>query len=49
MKLFQNRFSGELAEPIFYRNIIGETLSLIYSPFYGNKTRGVMSKDDGCC
>jgi predicted RNA-binding Zn-ribbon protein involved in translation (DUF1610 family) len=37
MKLFQNRFGGDLAEPVFYRNIIGETISLIYSPFYGNK------------
>lgn len=35
--LFESRFSTDLPEPVYYQDIIGETLSLIYSPFYGHK------------
>ncbi len=37
MRLFENRFGASLPKPIFQQAHIGETLSLIYSPFYVNE------------
>jgi len=34
MNIFKHRFSASLPNPVFYQSHIGETLSLIYSPFY---------------
>jgi len=34
MNIFKNRFSTSLPNPVFHQSHIGETLSLIYSPFY---------------
>lgn len=34
MEIFANRLNTSLPKPIFYQSHIGETLSLIYSPFY---------------
>ncbi len=34
MNIFKHRFSTSLTKPVFYQSHIGETLSLIYSPFY---------------
>jgi hypothetical protein len=34
MKIFNNRLNISLPKPIFHQSHIGETLSLIYSPFY---------------
>jgi len=37
MKIFESRFNTELPDPIFHQDYIGETLSIIYSPFYVDK------------
>lgn len=34
MNIFKHRFSTSLTKPVFHQSHIGETLSLIYSPFY---------------
>ena len=34
MQIFERRFSKSLPNPVFHKAHIGETLSLIYSPFY---------------
>jgi hypothetical protein len=34
MKRFLYQFSKNIKSPVYYRNFIGETLSIIYSPFY---------------
>ena len=34
MDIFKHRFSTSLPKPIYHQSHIGETLSLIYSPFY---------------
>ena len=34
MNIFKHRFSTSLPNPVFHQSHIGETLSLIYSPFY---------------
>ena len=36
MGIFERRFSTSLPNPIYHQSHIGETLSLIYSPFYVN-------------
>jgi ribosomal protein L37AE/L43A len=36
MNIFNHRYSISLPNPIFHQSHIGETLSLIYSPFYAN-------------
>jgi len=36
MNIFEERFKGSLPKPIFHQAHIGESLSLIYSPFYVN-------------
>ncbi len=33
---FSQRFSRSLPEPVFHQSHIGETISIIYSPFYAN-------------
>jgi hypothetical protein len=35
MNIFKLRFSTSLPGPVFYQSHIGDTISLIYSPFYG--------------
>ena len=35
-KIFQDRFTSELPQPVYFQEYIGETLSLIYSPVYMN-------------
>ncbi|PIP06829.1 MAG: hypothetical protein COX52_05910, partial [Syntrophobacterales bacterium CG23_combo_of_CG06-09_8_20_14_all_48_27] len=37
MEIFESRFHEELPEPVFLQNYVGETVSLIYSPFYFDK------------
>jgi len=37
LKIFKNRFVHTLSKPIWHRAHIGETISLIYSPFYVEK------------
>lgn len=46
LRTIEERFSGSLPKPIFDQNFIGETLSLIYSPFYidGKVYDGVLNK-----
>jgi hypothetical protein len=34
MKIFEERFKGSVPKPVFHQAHIGESLSLIYSPFY---------------
>ena len=34
MSIFKLRFSTSLPNPVFYQSYVGDTLSLIYSPFY---------------
>jgi predicted Zn-ribbon and HTH transcriptional regulator len=34
MKIFINRFSKNLPSPVYHQDFVGETLSIIYSPFY---------------
>jgi ribosomal protein L37AE/L43A len=34
MHLFENRFGASLPKPVFHQSHLGETLSLIYSPFH---------------
>jgi hypothetical protein len=34
MKTFLRIFSKNIASPVYYQNFVGETLSVIYSPFY---------------
>ncbi|MBW1669572.1 MAG: hypothetical protein JRI79_07880 [Deltaproteobacteria bacterium] len=34
LHLVEKRFSSSLPEPVFARNFLGETMSLIFSPFY---------------
>jgi len=36
MSIFEERFKGSLPKPVFHQAHIGESLSLIYSPFYVN-------------
>ena len=36
MNVFEKRFKGSLPKPVFHQAHIGESLSLIYSPFYVN-------------
>jgi ribosomal protein L37AE/L43A len=36
MSIFSHRFSTSLPNPVFHQSHIGETLSLIYSPYYAN-------------
>jgi DNA-directed RNA polymerase subunit RPC12/RpoP len=36
MSIFNHRFTTSLPHPIFHQSHIGETLSLIYSPYYAN-------------
>ena len=36
MDIFEERFKGSLPKPVFHQAHIGESLSLIYSPFYVN-------------
>jgi len=36
MSIFERRFRASLPNPIYHQSHIGETLSLIYSPFYVN-------------
>ncbi|OEU62099.1 MAG: hypothetical protein BBJ57_13755 [Desulfobacterales bacterium PC51MH44] len=36
MRIFERRFSTSLPKPVYHQSHIGETLSLIYSPFYVN-------------
>lgn len=36
MNIFEERFKGSLPKPVFHQAHIGESLSLIYSPFYIN-------------
>lgn len=36
MNIFNHRYSTSLPNPVFHQSHIGETLSLIYSPFYAN-------------
>ena len=36
MGIFEERFKGSLPKPVFHQAHIGESLSLIYSPFYVN-------------
>ena len=36
LKIFERRLSTSLPKPVFHQSHIGETLSLIYSPFYIN-------------
>jgi predicted RNA-binding Zn-ribbon protein involved in translation (DUF1610 family) len=36
MSIFNQRFSTSLPNPVFHQSHIGETLSLIYSPYYSN-------------
>ena len=36
MNIFEERFKGSLPKPVFHQAHIGESLSLIYSPFYVN-------------
>ncbi|MFQ5485660.1 MAG: hypothetical protein ACE5DO_10075 [Desulfobacterales bacterium] len=37
IQIIDHRFSASLTKPIFHRSHIGETVSLIYSPFYINR------------
>jgi hypothetical protein len=37
MDVFTDRFRTELPEPVFLHTYVGETVSLIYSPFYSDK------------
>ena len=37
MEIFQSRFDAELTEPLFLQSYVGETVSLIYSPFYADE------------
>jgi hypothetical protein len=37
MKVFIRRFNKNVPEPVYHQNFIGDTLSLIYSPFYVKK------------
>jgi predicted RNA-binding Zn-ribbon protein involved in translation (DUF1610 family) len=34
MKIFIRRFSKNLSSPVYHQNFVGETISIIYSPFY---------------
>jgi hypothetical protein len=34
MDIFQNRFNKSLPNPVFHQSHVGDTISLIYSPFY---------------
>ncbi len=34
MKIFVRRFSKNIPEPVYHQDFVGETLSIIYSPFY---------------
>jgi hypothetical protein len=36
-EIFQARFDAEMTEPMFLQNYVGETVSLIYSPFYADE------------
>ncbi len=36
MDIFEGRFKGSVPKPVFHQAHIGESLSLIYSPFYAN-------------
>ncbi len=36
MKIFIRRFSKNLPSPVYHQNFIGETISIIYSPFHIN-------------
>jgi ribosomal protein L37AE/L43A len=36
IRIFENRFQGSLPQTVFHQAHIGESLSLIYSPFYVN-------------
>ncbi len=55
MNIFKLRFSASLSGPVFYQSHIGDTISLIYSPFYEagkiydavlNKALTLMRPDD---
>jgi hypothetical protein len=55
MNIFKLRFSTSLPSPVLYQSHIGDTISLIYSPFYGegklydavlNKALASMPPDD---
>lgn len=37
MEIFERRFDASVSEPLYHRAYIGETLSMIYSPFYLGK------------
>lgn len=37
MNILEHRFSTSLTNPIFYQSHVGDTISLIYSPFYEEK------------
>jgi len=36
VEIFSQRFSRSLPDPVFHQSHIGETISIIYSPFYAN-------------
>ena len=37
MKIFIRRFSQNASEPVFHQDFVGETLSIVYAPFYVKK------------